>query len=214
MTRNRVTHNANVNISRTEAYRFISYLKTYLRETGLVNDDVITGEIRCYSCNRLIDRQWHYCPDCGADLSSTCKTCGEHLKPGWTNCPVCSTPRDGVKVSNPKTVYGFYCQAVWSDGYLNAEEMRFLRRKQRELGLDDAKALKIQKKYAPDAAMIFRGMVEASLTDGVIDNREKIFLRNEADRLGIDHKLANSIYLSCINDTISEPLFNEEDDGS
>jgi RNA polymerase subunit RPABC4/transcription elongation factor Spt4 len=207
--RNKVTHDKEINVLRDTAYRFISYLKIYLKETELVDEDVVVGENRCYSCYRLIDRHWNYCPDCGSDLSFKCKSCGLELKSTWAVCPKCSTPREGVKVSDPDAVYGYYCQAVWSDAFLNREEILFLKKKKRELGLNDEKSKKIENMYAPEKAVRFRDVVESCLVDGKIDDAEKEYLRKKAEELMLNHEMANSIFLACVNSIIGEPLFVE-----
>ena len=205
--RNRIVHTKTTEVNRQIALRFIDYLQTYLRETKLTESVTIVSELKCYACHQLIDRNWSFCPNCGVELSLNCKKCGHQLQPEWIVCPICDTPRDGIKVENPGKIYGYYCQAVWSDGFTNKDENHFLQRKQMELGLDVAEAKKIEKKHAPDNAIRFRDMVESCLTDGHIDDTEKKHLREKADKLGLDNKLANSIYLASINDKIGVPLF-------
>ena len=209
--RNYLLHRKNVSITRNSTLRYIDYLKTYLTETGLLNTDVLIGEVSCYSCHSLVDRSWKFCPSCGVSLSSKCKTCGNFLKPTWAVCPVCSAPRGGVKMEKPEEVYGYYCQAVWTDGFLNREESMFLKRKQKELGLSDADAGRVERDYAPENTIRFRDMIESCLTDGIIDDNEKRYLRSKADELGINHELANSVYLASINDIIEDLLFDDAD---
>jgi predicted RNA-binding Zn-ribbon protein involved in translation (DUF1610 family)/uncharacterized protein with HEPN domain len=205
--RNRILHTKNVTVDRKLALKFIDYLQTYLKETKLTESVTPVGETKCYSCHELIDRSWKFCPNCGVELSLRCKKCGHELKPEWIVCPHCNTPRDGVKVGHPGNIYGYYCQAVWSDGFLNRDENHFLQRKQKELGLDDAEAKKIERKHAPENAVRFRDMVESCLTDGHIDESEKNHLRDKANSIALDHDLANSIYLASVNDKIGVPLF-------
>ena len=59
-------------------------------------------------------------------------------------------------------------------------------------------------------AIRFRDMIEACLTDGHIDEDEKDHLRKKADQLHLDHIVANSIFLACIQDIVSVPLFDEK----
>ena len=208
--RNILVHTDNRKITRKETLKFIDYLQTYLKETKLTESSIPVSELTCYSCQKPIYREWKYCPNCGANLSLRCKKCGTKLQPHWAVCPKCSTPREGVKVENPKKIYGYYCQAVWSDGYLNREENVFLRKKQKELGLEPEEARKIELKFAPNNAIRFRDMVESCLTDDKIDSKERVHLRKKADELSLDHKLANIIYLSCMNEWRGIPLFDEE----
>jgi RNA polymerase subunit RPABC4/transcription elongation factor Spt4 len=207
--RNYLLHRKNVSITRKSTLRYIDYLRIYLSETGLLNADVLVGEISCYSCHSLVDRRWKFCPNCGASLTSKCKSCGLELKSTWAVCPKCSTPREGVKMEKPEKVYGYYCQAVWTDGFLNREQSEFLKRKQKELGLLDEDARSVERSFAPENTIRFRDMIESCLTDGIIDEDEKRYLRSKADGLSINHELANSIYLACINDIIEDPLFDD-----
>lgn len=128
------------------------------------------------------------------------------LKSSWTVCPHCSTPREGIKVPRPDVVYGYYCQAVWSDAYLNTDEIMFLRKKQRELGLKDEKAKEIENQYTPGKAIRFRDIVEGCLVDGKIDEPEKKYLRKKADELELSHEMANSIFITSLNN-FKESLF-------
>jgi len=210
--RNLIVHTNNARVTRKKTLKFIDYVQTYLKETKLTGSTTIISELNCYSCHELIDRGWNFCPNCRANLSLKCKSnkCGIELMPQWTVCPECSTPREGIKVENPGKIYGYYCQAVWSDGFLNKDENYFLKQKQKELGLDNLESKKIERKHAPENAIRFRDMVESCLTDGRIDNTEKKHLRERADKLSLNHELANSIYLASVNDKIGIPLFEGE----
>ena len=208
-TRNTIVHTTHNNVDRNIALRFIDYVQIYLRETRLTETTRVISELKCYSCSELIDREWKFCPNCGVNLSLRCKKCGAELEPQWKICPVCSTPREGLKVKNPTEIFKNYCQAVWSDGFLNKEENDFLKRKQMELGLSDEEAKEVENKYAPQNAIRFRDMIESCMTDNHIDDNEKGHLRKKADDLSLDHKLANSIYLASINSKIGIPLFDE-----
>jgi len=204
--RNLVTHKKQ-KVTRKEAIKFINYIATYIKETHLNETLIIIGEIKCFSCNQLVNKNWKYCPSCGANLSNSCSKCGTKLNTSWKICPECQTPRSGVKVEKPGIVYKYYCQAVWSDGYLNNDENNFLKLKRLELGLSEDFAEKIENKFAPINALRFRDYVEACLIDEVIDENEKTNLRNKTDDLNLSHSLANSIYLACINSKIEIPLF-------
>ena len=204
--RNLVTHN-NHNISRDTAIKFINYIATYIKETRLNETIIVIGELKCFSCGDLVDKNWKHCPSCGANLTKCCSKCGTKLKTSWQICPECQTPRSGVKLEKPSLVYKYYCQAVWSDGYLNQEENQFLKMKRSELGLTEITAEKIENRYAPINALRFRDYVEACLIDSLIDESEKDHLREKTDDLNLSHDLANSIYLACINGKIEIPLF-------
>jgi hypothetical protein len=51
--------------------------------------------------------------------------------------------------------------------------------------------------------------VESCLVDGKIDDAEKEYLRKKAEELMLNHEMANSIFLACVNSIIGEPLFVE-----
>jgi len=205
--RNLVVHD-NSKITRNTAIKFINYIATYIKETRLNETIIVIGEIKCFSCNELVDKNWKYCPSCGANMAECCSKCGTKLKTSWQICPECQTPRSGVKLEKPSLVYKYYCQAVWSDGYLNHEENLFLKMKRSELGLDESTAEKIENRFAPINALRFRDYVEACLIDNLIDDAEKDHLREKTDELNLSHDLANSIYLACINFRTSVPLFD------
>jgi RNA polymerase subunit RPABC4/transcription elongation factor Spt4 len=207
--RNQITHTNKKVTDREIVLRFIDYLQVYLKETKLTESIVPVDEAHCYYCKIPIDRNWNFCPNCGVDLSLTCKNCGADLLPSWSVCPICSTPREGVKVENPQEIYMYYCQAVWSDGFLNREENKYLQRKQKELGLNEKVAKQIENQYAPVNAVRFRDMIESCMTDDHVDDKERSYLREKANELGIDHRLANSIFNSCLSDIINIPLFDE-----
>jgi RNA polymerase subunit RPABC4/transcription elongation factor Spt4 len=204
-----LVHNPPSEIDRKEALKYIDYIKTYIHETKLSAQLISVGELSCYSCDSLVDDKWKYCPSCGVDLSEVCKKCGEILKPEYVICPKCETPRSGVKVEKPNIIYKYYCQAVWSDGYLSFEENTFLKLKRKELGLDIITAEMIESKYAPLNAIRFRDSVETCLIDGAVDEREKRHLKKFANDLSLTHDLANSIYLACLKIVNVEPLFED-----
>jgi len=85
----------------------------------------------------------------------------------------------------------------------------FLKKKKRELGLNDEKSKKIENMYAPEKAVRFRDVVESCLVDGKIDDAEKEYLRKKAEELMLNHEMANSIFLACVNSIVGEPLFED-----
>jgi RNA polymerase subunit RPABC4/transcription elongation factor Spt4 len=170
--RNNITHD-NYNASKEQAMDFIHYAKVFIYETKLIDDIGPTPEeYRCHECGSLIEKNWNFCPHCGMNLTKYCKKCNAKLSQHWTMCPECQTPRSGVVVKDPNSMYAKYCEAVWADGVLTRDEKLFLEQKRDELGIDEIDADMIEVKYAPRKAIRFRDMVEATLIDCIIDDNE------------------------------------------
>jgi len=206
--RNKVIHEANFKVQKDRSFDFIHYTKVLIYETKLNKLDPEVDEHRCHNCEMLIDNNWNYCSNCGADLGNYCKKCNSFLKQSWTICPECQTPRSGVKTKKPDLLYNHYCEAVWADGIMTMEERVFLDNKREELGLDKEEAEKIEEYHAPKNAVRFRDSVEATLVDGVIDEQERVFLRNKALELGLSKEMANEIFNACLYKGSDENLFS------
>jgi RNA polymerase subunit RPABC4/transcription elongation factor Spt4 len=205
--RNSITHDDFI-AKKEVAIDFIHYTKVFIYETGL--DDRYNEKHKfnkCHECSSIVDVDWNYCANCGADLAEKCKKCGEPLKQSWSICPSCKTPRGGVKLKDPVTMYKHYCEAVWVDGVLTKEEKNFLDRKREELGLSIDKAHEIEKIFTPMEAILFREAVEATLVDRVIDDDERDYLRRRAYELGVSEKMANEIFNACLTIDSLENLF-------
>ncbi len=43
----------------------------------------------CPACQKPVDRNFVFCPHCGASLQPACKTCGKPAESGWKVCPHC-----------------------------------------------------------------------------------------------------------------------------
>ncbi len=47
--------------------------------------------IACPSCAKILDKDFIYCPHCGAGLQQTCAQCGKPIESAWKVCPRCGT---------------------------------------------------------------------------------------------------------------------------
>jgi len=43
----------------------------------------------CPSCQKPVEKDFTYCPHCGAALQQVCKACGKPLESAWKACPHC-----------------------------------------------------------------------------------------------------------------------------
>ena len=206
-TRNEITH-AKFIAKKETAIDFIHFIKVFIYESGIDDRYEETHKSnKCHECRGVVDSDWNYCANCGADLSVKCKRCGAKLKQSWSICPECQYPRVGVKMKDPATMYKHYCEAVWADGVMTKEEKQFLDRKREELGITIEEAQEIERLYTPLEAIRFRDAVEATLVDGVIDDDERSYLRRKASELGVSEKIANEIFNACLMVDSVENLF-------
>lgn len=205
--RNTITHD-NFVAKKEIAVDFIHYIKVFIYETGIDDRyDETHKSNKCHDCQVIVDSNWNYCSNCGADLSVKCKKCGAKLKQSWAICPECELPRVGIKLKDPITMYKHYCEAVWADGILTKEEKQFLDKKREELGITIDEAQAVERIYTPLEAIRFRDAVEATLVDGVIDDDERDFLRRKAVELGVSEIIANEIFNACLTIDAIEDLF-------
>lgn len=188
--RNDATHNTTP-ITREHAVEFLHHLKVFLYECELAEDlDLIKPEFieqaSCVKCDNLLLKTWKYCPNCGNQHIIQCRKCGNRLEPNWKICPHCNEQRCIDQLSaETERLYMAYCEAIWADHVVNAEERDLLRRKRLELGLTEEKAEELEQKVINPSIVQFIGLIEAVLIDGVIDKNEKEFLMNKAEKMEI-----------------------------
>jgi RNA polymerase subunit RPABC4/transcription elongation factor Spt4 len=48
-------------------------------------------KLTCPSCQKPVEKNFTYCPHCGAPLQQVCKNCGKPVEPAWKACPHCGS---------------------------------------------------------------------------------------------------------------------------
>lgn len=194
-TRNIATH-GNASIEREHAVEFLHHLKVFLYECELVEDrEQIRPEFiqrtSCHNCNNPLLKTWKFCPTCGTQHIINCKNCGSRMEPNWKICPNCNEQSCADQLTaETERLYKAYCEAIWADHIVNAEERDLLRRKRLELGLTEENAEEIEQSVINPAIVQFIGLIEAVLIDGVIDKNEKEFLMNRAKKMKVPESTA------------------------
>ena len=61
------------------------------QEQPAVRDDGV-----CPHCGAVLDKDYEWCPVCGAKLADYCTFCGAPMLPDDLDCPECGMPADGV----------------------------------------------------------------------------------------------------------------------
>lgn len=193
--RNEATHGG-TNIGREHSVEFLHHLKVFLYECELVDDrekirpDFIRKS-KCHSCDNALLKTWKFCPSCGTQHIIHCNNCGSRLQPNWKICPNCNDKSCNDQLTaETERLYRAYCEAIWADHIVTAEERDLLRRKRLELGLTEENAEEIEQSVINPAIVQFIGLIEAVLIDGVIDKNEKEFLRNKAEKMKIPEATA------------------------
>lgn len=196
--RNDATHGSE-SLSREHAVEFLHHLKVFMYECELAEDlDEIKPDFiqqsNCRSCDRSLSKDWKYCPNCGEHHVIKCMKCGARLEPNWKICPHCNDQsRSDQLTSETERLYRAYCEAIWADHVVNADERDLLRRKRLELGLTEDKAEEIEKTVINPLIVQFIGLVEAVLIDNVIDENELEFLRGKSEKMEIPWSTAERL---------------------
>jgi RNA polymerase subunit RPABC4/transcription elongation factor Spt4 len=47
--------------------------------------------LSCPSCQKPVEKDFTYCPYCGAALRQVCRSCGQPVEAAWKACPYCGT---------------------------------------------------------------------------------------------------------------------------
>ncbi len=55
---------------------------------------------RCPKCGAQGRVNFTFCPQCGAELTTTCPSCKRPVEPGWKSCPYC---RSALGAASPRT---------------------------------------------------------------------------------------------------------------
>lgn len=195
-------------ISREDAMEFMHYLKIFLIECELIPDEK-NGPFHpvsenCNNCNNSLKEEWRFCPNCGSQHVLKCTVCNKRLEADWRICPYCNnTELDNKTQIGPDLLYKVYCEAIWADHHVNADERLFLKRKRLELGLTERQAEKIEESVAPTEYLTFIELIEAVLLDGIIDDQEMEFLFVKAKRLNLDKQTAKDL----INNMVEKNRF-------
>jgi HEAT repeat protein/RNA polymerase subunit RPABC4/transcription elongation factor Spt4 len=64
----------------------------------ILKQAVIPGHLRkentcaCPHCQKMVGRNFTFCPFCLGHLRNSCRSCGRAVEPGWKGCPDCGTP--------------------------------------------------------------------------------------------------------------------------
>lgn len=137
---------------------------------------------------------WTYCPSCGSEQSIKCLNCNRSLDKSWKTCPHCESQlTDDLFTEETNKLYKAYCEAVWVDYIVNADERELLRRKRLELGISEDLAEKIESEVADPNIIRFMDLIRAVLVDGKIDPLEMEFLHTNAKKLGIPLERAKKL---------------------
>jgi RNA polymerase subunit RPABC4/transcription elongation factor Spt4 len=56
----------------------------------------------CFSCNAVIEKDFHYCPYCRTELRTECIECKHLIQKNWKLCPYCGVEQ--AKEEKPKKV--------------------------------------------------------------------------------------------------------------
>lgn len=199
--RNVATHSFR-SFTREQAVEFLHHIKLFLHETELAatNPSVLfENKTECHGCQMSLRSDWNYCPSCGIEQRVKCYNCSRSMEVTWKTCPHCEASRTvDLFVEETNRLYKAYCEAVWTDDVVNAEERELLRRKRLELGISEETAEQIEAEVIDKEVFQFIDLINAVLIDGVIDDIEMEFLMNKAEQLKIDTKrakrLINSMY--------------------
>lgn len=158
-------------------------------------------ESACGKCERDLDADWQYCPQCGTAARVNCHSCERTLKPEWKICPFCETrvaaagSADDVRA---RWEYLTICKGARIDGVVNSTERQHLEKLRLELGLDLDEAAEVERSAAPGRAVDYLHKVEDFLVDGLLSLAERRYLDNYREQLGLDESIARAIEASLI----------------
>lgn len=51
----------------------------------------------CFSCNATVEKDFHYCPHCRAELRTECVACQHLIQKNWQLCPYCGAEQVSEK---------------------------------------------------------------------------------------------------------------------
>ena len=187
-TRNEATHSLE-DFTREQAVEFLHHIKIFLHECELAETRpsvLVDNKVECFDCGFSLQTSWSYCPSCGSEQKTSCFNCNRVLDVTWQTCPYCETPRTvDLFIEETNRLYKAYCEAVWADDIVNADERELLRRKRLELGISEDAAARIEAEVADPNIIRFMDLIRAVLVDGIIDPIEMEFLNTNAKKLGI-----------------------------
>lgn len=199
--RNKATHSY-YTFTREQAVEFLHHIKIFLHECELAETKpsvIFENRRNCLCCDLSLKQNWNFCPSCGAEQKCRCTNCKRELEIKWKVCPFCSQVKESDKMQEEAVrLFRAYCEAVWADDVVNAEEREMLRRKRLELGISEELAEEIEAEVVPHNVQIFSDLIQAVLIDGVIDDHEMEFLFTKAKNLEIPipraQRLVNAMY--------------------
>ncbi len=203
--RNKSTHNIGIH-DRNESVEMMFYTKVFLFDTGLMdtgaNPTPDLLDLRCLHCQGAVNRDFHFCPQCGKHLEHHCHGCGKQLLPQHRICPHCDMKRMKPENQNKATdTYRKYAEAVWADWEVTPGEKEWLEQKRLELGLSPEEADRIEISIIPKNYHDFMNLIEAVNLDGVIDDDERIFLLARAEEMGLTEMTAERLIDNAQNQT-------------
>jgi len=200
------------NLDEKEALQTAHWLRVFLFDCELIGQAIKITPLHepannneiCSYCNKTVNAEWIFCPQCGGSLSLKCSTCRRPLDPNFKICPYCETaiPKRG-KAENQeedqaREEYRVLCVGAYLDGVLNIRERQLLEKKRLELGLSNEDATIIERQCAPPSVIEFTHLVECVLLDDLINEEESVFLERKAQELKLDSWVAQQIIANMV----------------
>ena len=190
-----------------DAIQMVYWLKLFVYDCELAGTAVTVSPVseearsmeECPCCQKDLEGDWNFCPQCGETLNVTCKACHRLLASGFRICPYCETRvlRRGAaekdEARKAQEEYRVFCIGAYLDGVINVREKSLLENKRLELGLSAEESERIERGCAPENVVEYTRLVEGVLVDGVINEDERVFLQKKAEEMNIDPWLKKQI---------------------